>query len=97
MQPAKQVFLKIALPVLLFIGDLSEWLKEHAWKVCIRETVSRVRIPQSPHEVLFCISVQSKKDGSFYIRQCEDLDCRVSKHNDGFSTYTASKTPWRLK
>lgn len=29
-------------------GDLSEWLKEHAWKVCIRETVSRVRIPQSP-------------------------------------------------
>ena len=34
-------------------GDLSEWLKEHAWKVCIRETVSRVRIPQSP---LFIIS-----------------------------------------
>jgi hypothetical protein len=31
-------------------GDLSEWLKEHAWKVCIRETVSRVRIPQSPLE-----------------------------------------------
>ena len=21
-------------------GDVSEWLKEHAWKVCIRETVS---------------------------------------------------------
>ena len=31
-----------------YSGDLSEWLKEHAWKVCIRETVSRVRIPQSP-------------------------------------------------
>src|SRR4051812_25843686 len=31
-------------------GDLSEWLKEHAWKVCIRETVSRVRIPQSPQK-----------------------------------------------
>ncbi len=30
------------------IGELSEWLKEHAWKVCIRETVSRVRIPHSP-------------------------------------------------
>ncbi len=29
-------------------GELSEWLKEHAWKVCIRETVSRVRIPHSP-------------------------------------------------
>ncbi len=31
-----------------FSGELSEWLKEHAWKVCIRETVSRVRIPHSP-------------------------------------------------
>gem|GEM_PF-2639075 len=30
------------------IGDLSEWLKEHAWKVCIPARVSRVRIPQSP-------------------------------------------------
>ena len=29
-------------------GDVSEWLKEHAWKVCIRETVSRVRISPSP-------------------------------------------------
>ncbi len=29
-------------------GEVSERLKEHAWKVCIRETVSRVRIPPSP-------------------------------------------------
>ena len=29
-------------------GELSEWLKEHAWKVCILERVSRVRIPHSP-------------------------------------------------
>ncbi len=27
---------------------MSEWLKEHAWKVCIGETLSRVRIPLSP-------------------------------------------------
>jgi hypothetical protein len=31
-------------------GEVSEWLKEHAWKVCIRETVSGVRIPLSPQE-----------------------------------------------
>ena len=30
------------------LGEVSEWLKEHAWKACIRETVSRVRIPPSP-------------------------------------------------
>jgi hypothetical protein len=29
-------------------GEVSEWLKEHAWKVCIPERVSRVRIPPSP-------------------------------------------------
>ena len=27
---------------------MAEWLKAHAWKVCIRETVSRVRIPLPP-------------------------------------------------
>src|SRR6187401_1382038 len=27
---------------------MSEWLKEHAWKACVRETVPRVRIPFSP-------------------------------------------------
>jgi hypothetical protein len=29
-------------------GEMAEWLKAHAWKACIRETVSRVRIPLSP-------------------------------------------------
>ena len=29
-------------------GELSEWFKEHAWKACIRATVSGVRIPHSP-------------------------------------------------
>src|SRR5262245_55373655 len=27
---------------------MSEWLKEHAWKACVGETVPRVRIPLSP-------------------------------------------------
>jgi hypothetical protein len=29
-------------------GEVAEWLKAHAWKVCVRETVPRVRIPLSP-------------------------------------------------
>src|SRR6185437_1450187 len=29
-------------------GEMAEWLKAHAWKACIRETVSWVRIPLSP-------------------------------------------------
>jgi hypothetical protein len=29
-------------------GEVAEWLKALAWKACIRETVSWVRIPPSP-------------------------------------------------
>jgi putative endonuclease len=40
--------------------------------------------------------LRSKQDDSFYVGQCDDLDKRMSKHNDGFSKYSASKRPWRL-
>src|SRR5204862_2434676 len=29
-------------------GGVAEWLKAHAWRACIRATVSRVRIPLPP-------------------------------------------------
>ena len=35
-------------PVRSIDGQVAEWLKAHAWKVCIRESVSRVRIPLCP-------------------------------------------------
>ncbi|WP_435222439.1 GIY-YIG nuclease family protein [Niabella hirudinis] len=41
----------------------------------------------------FVYILQSKKDGSFYVGQCEDLDRRMSRHFDGFSKYTAAKSP----
>jgi putative endonuclease len=47
-------------------------------------------------ERFFVYIIQSKKDGTFYIGQCNDLDCRLSKHNDGFSKYTSGRCPWRL-
>ena len=31
-------------------GEVAEWLKAHAWKACLRETVTWVRIPPSPPE-----------------------------------------------
>jgi hypothetical protein len=31
---------------------MSEWLKEHAWKACVGETLPRVRIPLSPPDFL---------------------------------------------
>jgi len=47
-------------------------------------------------EKFFVYILQSLKDFSFYIGQTDDLDVRVSKHNEGLSKYTSSKRPWRL-
>ncbi|MBP6688208.1 MAG: GIY-YIG nuclease family protein [Lacibacter sp.] len=47
-------------------------------------------------ETFYVYILQSLKDFSFYVGQCNDLDKRMSKHNDGFSKYTASKRPLRL-
>src|SRR5882672_6223723 len=35
---------------------MSEWLKEHAWKACVGETLPRVRIPLSPPVHFHCFS-----------------------------------------
>ena len=61
--------------------------------------VSRVRIPQSPlmkPERFYVYILQSLKDFSFYVGQCDDLDYRMSKHADGMSKYTSTKRPLRL-
>jgi len=47
-------------------------------------------------EKFYVYVLQSLKDFSFYIGQCDDLDKRMSKHFEGFSKYTASKRPLRL-
>ena len=47
-------------------------------------------------EKFYMYILQSLKDFSFYIGQCDDLDKRMSKHFDGMSKYTSSKRPWRL-
>ena len=33
------------------IGEMAEWFKAHAWKVCKGETLSWVRIPFSPPDI----------------------------------------------
>ena len=37
-----------SLSVVQVYGEVAEWLKAHAWKVCIGLSLSRVRIPPSP-------------------------------------------------
>ena len=40
--------LHTALAVVIVIGEMAEWLKAHAWKACLGETLTWVRIPLSP-------------------------------------------------
>jgi putative endonuclease len=47
-------------------------------------------------EKFFVYILQSMKDFSFYVGQCDDLDKRMSKHSEGMSKYTSGKRPWRL-
>ena len=41
-------------------GELAEWSKAHDWKSCLRETVTRVQIPNSPPK-------KSPISGAFFI------------------------------
>src|SRR5688572_541385 len=52
---------------------MSEWLKEHAWKACVRETVPRVRIPFSP-KPSYCA-------GSAWARGCSEPVCLVCDYS----------------
>jgi hypothetical protein len=71
------------------IGEVSEWLKEHAWKVCIGETLSRVRIPPSPQ------TNQSPVRGIFVFTSVESLLSKASgsendpARSDGFDSFDA--------
>ena len=40
--------------------------------------------------------LQSLIDNSFYIGVTENLEIRLSEHNDGISKYTAKKKPWKI-
>ncbi|MEO7561697.1 MAG: GIY-YIG nuclease family protein, partial [Ferruginibacter sp.] len=81
----------------------------HREKVCIGETPSFrsdrnetsvsadiIKAMVNSDEIFYVYVLQSMKDFSFYIGQCEDLDSRMSKHFDGMSKYTSSKRPLRL-
>jgi putative endonuclease len=40
--------------------------------------------------------LQSDRDGSFYIGHTARLDERLCRHNEGRSSFTKTKIPWKL-
>jgi putative endonuclease len=40
--------------------------------------------------------LQSEKDGRYYIGYTSALEERLKRHNQGRSTYTRGKAPWKL-
>src|ERR1700677_3844897 len=48
-------------------GEMAEWLKAHAWKACVRETVPWVRIPLSPPARLYLFSCFNMLNSAFQL------------------------------
>ncbi len=40
--------------------------------------------------------IRSNSDGSYYKGQTEDLKDRLERHNQGRSSFTRNKAPWKL-
>jgi putative endonuclease len=45
---------------------------------------------------LYIYIIQSDQDQSYYKGFTEDYSARLIQHNNGLSTYTSRKMPWRL-
>ena len=48
-------------------------------------------------EKFFVYILQNLKDFSFYVGQCNDLNKRMSQHNERMSKYTINQRPLRLR
>ena len=59
--------ISVTLNVLHGRGEVSEWLKEHAWKACVGETQPWVRIPPSPPVFPFCFDLVNGRPFSVYL------------------------------
>jgi putative endonuclease len=44
----------------------------------------------------FVYIIESLKDGTYYVGSTQNLTERLERHNQGRSTYTKGKTPWKL-
>ena len=40
--------------------------------------------------------LKSERDGTYYVGHTNNLEERLERHNQGRSSYTKAKTPWRL-
>jgi putative endonuclease len=47
------------------------------------------------HMAYWVYILQSDRDGSFYIGYAADLAERLRRHNEGRSSYSKAKIPWR--
>ena len=79
---------------------MSEWSKEHAWKVCMRQKCIKGSNPF--FSAIFCIMnfyayiLKSEKDNRFYYGSTMDIEKRMSKHNKGDVKATKYRRPLSL-
>src|SRR5438046_1609946 len=62
---------------------MAEWLKAHAWKACVGETLPRVRIPLSPPSNLFYLLAFAIPAMRLLWTASEPKGCAVPLSNEG--------------
>ncbi len=88
-------------------------MKAHAWKACMRENVSGVRIPSSPpnyakasfgrptailiEDMWHVYVIKSKKEEFTYIGSTNDLRRRFAEHNNYLVQSTKHYVPFELE
>jgi len=40
--------------------------------------------------------IRSHKDGRYYVGSTQDIEARLARHNQGRSTYTKRRGPWKV-
>ncbi len=76
-------------------GEVSEWLKEHAWKACVLVTVPWVRIPPSPSFIMRNEIQQNVWSGSLTMETCEPCQGRkAAALSSNFYVFRISRAPF---
>ncbi len=87
---------------------MSEWLKEHAWKVCILKGIegSNPFLSAKPQCLVVAAFyfmayivyiLYSPAHDRFYTGQTDDTAGRLLRHNNGYEKATAPYVPWVMK
>jgi putative endonuclease len=74
-------------------GEVSEWLKEHAWPPPMAGSRCGGK---SVNTMYFIYIIQSQKTSKYYVGSTAEITKRLREHNSGSTRSTKHGIPWHL-